>query len=142
MPGSRWLKRVNGSHRTPATAIVVTSLLSVVVCLYAAAWFVVTSISTICVYLAYGIPVLLNLRNRLRRSGEQMTPAVAAWSLGRWSSPINVIAVIWIVIITIVFMLPPNELVLWTMIAVSIVLIAVWMLFARRNFRGPAKVAL
>ena len=34
------------------------------ICLYAAAWFVVTSISTICLYLAYGIPILLNLRNR------------------------------------------------------------------------------
>jgi len=141
MPGSRWLKRVNGTHRTPAVAIIVTSVLSVITCLYAAAWFVVTSISTICLYLAYGIPVLLNLRNRLRGTGEHMTPSVAAWSLGTWSSLINVIAVIWIVIITIVFMLPPNELVLWTMIGVSIVLIAVWMLFARRNFRGPARVA-
>jgi amino acid transporter len=141
MPGSRCLKRVNGTHRTPAVAIVVTSVLSVIICLYAAAWFVVTSISTICLYLAYGIHVLLNLRNRLRGTGEHMTPSIAPWSLGRWSSPINVIAVIWIVIITIVFMLPPNELVLWTMIGVSIVLIAVWMLFARRNFHGPAKAA-
>jgi amino acid transporter len=141
MPGSRWLKQVNGRHRTPATAIVVTSALSVILCLYAAAWFVVTSISTICLYLAYGIPVLLNLRNRLRGTGERMTPSVAAWSLGRWSSLINIVAVIWIVIITIVFMLPPNELVLWTMIAVAILLIAVWLLFARRNFRGPANAA-
>jgi amino acid transporter len=132
---------VNGNHRTPAVAIIVTSVLSVIICLYAAAWFVVTSISTICLYLAYGIPVLLNLRNRLRGTGEHMTPSVAPWSLGPWSSLINVIAIVWIVIITIVFMLPPNELVLWTMIGVAIVLIAVWMLFARRNFRGPAKVA-
>lgn len=141
MPGARWIKQVNGRHRTPATAIVVTSVLSVMICLYAAAWFVVTSISTICLYLAYGIPVLLNLRNRLRGSGERMTPAIAAWSLGGWSSFINLVAVIWIVIITIVFMLPPNELVLWTMIGLAIVLLAVWLLFARRSFQGPANAA-
>lgn len=141
MPGSRWLKRVSGRHRVPATAIVVTSALSVIVCLYAAAWFVVTSISTICLYLAYGIPVLLNLRNRFRGTGEHMTPALAAWSLSRWSSLINTVAVIWIAIITIVFMLPPNELVLWTMLAVALALTAVWALSANRNFRGPANVA-
>jgi amino acid transporter len=140
MPGSRWLKRVSGRHHTPATAIIVTSLLSVLLCVYAAAWFVVTSISTICLYLAYGIPIVLNVRNRLRGSGESMSVTNAPWSLGRWSSIVNVIAIVWIVIITIVFMLPPNELVLWTMIAVALLLVIVWMLAARRTFRGPARV--
>jgi hypothetical protein len=51
------------------------------------------------------------------------------------------VAVLWIVIITIVFMLPPNELVLWTMLAVSVSLTAIWTLFARRHFNGPANVA-
>ena len=34
----------------------------------------------------------------------------------------NVIAVIWIAIITIIFMLPPNELVFWTMLAVALLM--------------------
>ncbi len=134
MPGARWLKRVSGKHRTPAIAILVTSVLSVLICLYAAAWFVVTSISTICLYLAYGIPIALNLRNRLRGRGEFMTPAVAVWNLGRWSPVINSIAIGWIVMITIVFMLPPNELVLWTMLALAIGLAVLWTLSARRRF--------
>jgi amino acid transporter len=135
IPGSRWLARVSGTHRTPAVAIVVTSLLSVIVCLYAAAFFVVTSISTVCLYLAYGIPVLLNLRNRLRGRGEFMTRSRAPWSLGRWSAAINVVAVVWIVFITIVLMLPPNELVLWTMIAFAVVLTVWWIGAERRRFR-------
>jgi amino acid transporter len=134
MPGAKWLKRVSGRHRTPAIAILVTSALSVLICVYAAAWFVVTSISTICLYLAYGIPIYLNLRNRLRGSGESMTPAVAAWSLGRWSPIVNAIAIAWIALITIVFMLPPNELVLWTMIAVAAGLTLLWKLSARSRF--------
>jgi hypothetical protein len=35
-------------------------------------------------------------------------------------------------------MLPPNELVLWTMLAVSVALTAVWPLSERRHFHGPA----
>src|ERR1051326_9499977 len=84
IPGSRWLKRVGGKHHTPFIAIIVTSLLSVAICVYAAAWFVVTSISTICLYLAYGIPILLHLRNRLPR---EETP----WTLGRVAPIVNVV---------------------------------------------------
>ena len=141
IPGSRWLKRVGGKHRTPATAIIVTSLLSVVICVYAAAWFVVTSISTICLYLAYGIPIFLHLRNRIRGKGELMTREIAPWNLGRWSPVLNVIAIVWIAIITIVFMLPPNELVLWTMLAVAILLAVYWQVYAKRTFGGPCPVA-
>ncbi len=130
----------SGRHRTPVTAIVVTSALSVIVRLYAAAWFVVTSISTICLYLAY-IPVVLNLRNRLRDSGERMSPVVA----GMAARPLVIAHQRRRCgldrIITVVFMLPPNGLVLWTMLAVSVALTAVWALFARRHFDGPANVA-
>jgi amino acid transporter len=135
MPGSRWLARVSGTHHTPAVAIVVTALLSVAVCLYAAAFFVVTSISTVCLYLAYGIPVLLNLRNRLRGRGAFMTRSTAPWSLGRWSSAINAVAILWIVFITVVLMLPPNELVLWTMVAFAVALTVWWMGWERWRFR-------
>ena len=141
IPGSRWLKRVGGKHRTPAIAIIVTSLLSVAICVYAAAFAVVTSISTICLYLAYGIPIFLHLRNRIRRKGEVMTREIAPWNLGRWSPVLNVIAIVWIAIITLVFMLPPNELVLWTMLAVAFLLTAYWWIYAKWSFGGPSRLA-
>jgi amino acid transporter len=118
MPGSSFLKRVNGTHRTPVNAIIVTSALSILVCVYAAAFYVVTSISTITLYLAYLIPIALHLRHRLPRD-------MAPWSLGRLGPAINVVAVVWCVFIAIVFMLPPNELVLWTMVALAIALVGV-----------------
>ena len=65
-------------------------------------------------------------------------PAVAAWSLGRWSGWINAVAVVWVIVITVVFVLPPNELVLWTMLAVGVVLVLYWKVVARSSFRGPA----
>ncbi|HEV7239053.1 MAG TPA: amino acid permease [Thermoanaerobaculia bacterium] len=119
MPGAAMLKRVS-TNGTPVNAIVVTSILSVLVCLYAAAFYVVTSISTIALYLAYVIPIFLNLRNRIRGRGEHMTRDLAPWSLGRWGPVINAIAIAWCAFIAIVFMLPPNELVLWTMLAFTL----------------------
>jgi amino acid transporter len=119
MPGSKYLKRVSGRHRTPVWAIVVTSILSVLVCLYAAAFYVVTSISTIALYLAYVIPIFLNVRNRL-------DPSLTPWSLGRFGPVINAIAIVWCAVIAIMFMLPPNELVLWTMLGLAVLLAIYW----------------
>jgi len=133
MPGSSLLKRVSGVHRIPAWAIVVTSILSVLVCLYAAAFNVVTSISTIALYLAYVIPIWLNFRNRLTGRGEWMTRAVAPWSLGRFAPFINGIAIAWVVLITIIFMLPPNQLVFWTMLGLSAFMLTWWFVSARRG---------
>ena len=118
MPGSRRLSRVS-ANGTPVNAIVVTSVLSVLVCVYAAAFYVVTSISTITLYLAYVIPIALNLRNRLPR--EQ-----AVWSLGRFGPAINVLAILWCALITVIFVLPPNELVLWTMLGLGAGLFVYW----------------
>src|SRR5438067_7256723 len=76
MPGARFLKRVHPALRTPVWSIVVTSALAVLITIYAAAYSVVTSISTITLYLAYVIPIWLNWLNwlnRLRRRGEYAT---------------------------------------------------------------------
>jgi amino acid transporter len=122
-------------------AIVITSVLSVLISLYAAAFTVLTSISTITLYLAYGIPIYLNLRNRARRRGEFTTSATAAWSLGRWGPAIAFVALLWVAVITVIFSLPPNELVLWTMLALAVVLVAYWIGNARARFRGPRSPA-
>ena len=138
MPGSRWIAKVNPRTGAPVTAILVTSGLCVFVSLYAAAFTVLTSASTITLYLAYGIPIALNLRNRLRSCGEHTTPETAPWNLKRRATPINVLAIAWILFITIVFILPPNELVLWTMLLLAVTLATYWLASARRRFRGPA----
>jgi len=51
-----------------------------------------------------------------------MTSDIARWSLGRWSATINTAAIPWVIVITVVFVLPPNELVLWTMLVVGLLL--------------------
>ena len=137
MPGSRFLKRVSGHRHTPVWSIAITSVIAVLICCYAAAFYVVTSISTIALYLAYVIPIYLNARNRRRRSGEWMTKDVAPWSLGAWAPLVNAIAIAWAIFIAIVFMLPPNELVLWTMVALTLFLALYWIASMRHRFVGP-----
>jgi amino acid transporter len=134
IPGSKYLKQIHPTRRTPTHAIIVTSILTVVACLWAAAFFVITSISTIVLYLAYVIPIILNFRNRRRKEGEWVTPETAPWNLGKWSPLINIIAIIWTALITIIFSIPPNELVLWTMLLLAAVLAIYWFVFARHHF--------
>jgi amino acid transporter len=142
MPGSRWIATVNTRTGAPVAAILATSALAVLVSLYAAAFTVLTSASTITLYLAYGIPIYLNLRNRLFRRGEFATRETAPWSLGRKATFINVVAVAWVLFIAIVFALPPNELVLWTTLLFSLFLAVYWRAYARRLFRGPPRQVL
>jgi amino acid transporter len=137
MPGAATIKRVSARTGAPVPAILLTSALSVLICVYAAAYSVVTSISTITLYLAYGIPIFLNLRARRRGDAHAATGTTAPWNLGRWGKAVNAIALAWIALIVIVFSLPPNELVLWTMLLVSALLLVGWRLRARHGFRGP-----
>jgi amino acid transporter len=137
MPGHRLIRRIHPRWRTPVWAIVVTSALAVAICCYSAAYFVVTSISTIALYLAYAVPVYLNWRNRRRDTGEHTVRAGAVWTLGRWGPAVNLITLAWTAVITVLFVLPPNELVLWTMLGVGAGLALYWSLAARRRFTGP-----
>jgi amino acid transporter len=139
MPGSRWIKRVNPRYRTPVWSILITSALAVLICFYAAAYSVVTSISTIALYLAYAIPIYLNWRNKRWRHGEYTTPETSPWNLGPWGTPVNVIAIVWTAFITVIFSIPPNELVMWSMLLLAAVMLVYWKLRARWNFHGPTK---
>ncbi len=137
MPGARLIKQVHPKYHTPIWAIVISSLFSVVICLYAAAYTLITSISTIALYIAYILPVFLNWRNKLRRKGEFTTPQTAPWNLGKWGATINFIAIAWVVLISIMFSIPPNELVLWTMLIMLVKLGLYWQFWAKKRFTGP-----
>lgn len=83
MRASGLIKQVSPTSRTPVYSTIITSVLAVLICLYAAAFYVVTSIGTITLYLAYMFPIYLNWRNKRRGQGEFTTPETAPWSLGK-----------------------------------------------------------
>ena len=137
MPGHRWIRQIHPKWRTPVNSIVITCSLAVVMLLWAGAYFVVTAICVIMLYWAYGIPIFLNLRNKVRQRGEHTTAESAPWNLRRWGIPLNVISVVWIGIISVFLVLPPNELVLWTTVLICIFMFLYWQIDVRKRFSGP-----
>lgn len=103
IPGSRLWAKVNPRTGTPTNSIWLCVVLSIVLAAPAlfniTAYLAVTSIAVIGLYIAYVTPVLL------RRLDRGFVPGV--WHLGRWSTVIGWIAVVWVVFIVILFVLPP-----------------------------------
>jgi amino acid transporter len=123
--------------RTPVNSILVTCALAVLMLLWSGAYYVVTAICVVMLYWAYGIPIFLNVRNKLRRRGEYTTPETAPWNLKKFGIPLNLISVLWIAVISTFLVLPPNELVLWTAVLICVFMLAYWHLDVKKRFTGP-----
>ncbi|MEU8231821.1 amino acid permease [Actinoplanes sp. NPDC048967] len=141
LPGSRLWKKVNPRTGTPTNSIWLCVTLSTLLVLpslwnttaYAAA----TSIAVIGLYIAYVGPVLLRRRNPDFRNGP--------WHLGRWSAVVGWIAIVWVVVICVLFILPVAGPISaanfnYTIVAVVVVLGGAtvwWFASARKWFTGP-----
>jgi uncharacterized BrkB/YihY/UPF0761 family membrane protein len=99
----------------------------------------VTGISTIGLYLSYGAPLLL--KQRAIRRGTWTYRADGPWSLGRWSGPIRVTAIAWIAFITVLFVLPPNDLTGWIFGGTFAALVVWYLAAVRGRFHGPVPQA-
>lgn len=140
-PGSTLVSVVSPRWGTPANAIVVTSALAFIVTVYSAAYSVVTSMSTAALYLAYAIPIFLNLRNRRRGRGEFTTQESAPWNLGRLGPLVNLIALAWVAFITVLFSIPPNELAGLTLMTLGLALFCYWNFSQKSRFAGPRRAS-
>ena len=142
LPGSGFWHRVNKRTRTPTNAIWLAAVGALILGLpylwNPTAYAAVTSIATIGLYIAYVTPTFLRLR---RGDSFKRGP----WHLGRWSYVVGWIAVVWVVIITILFMLPQVGPITFTTFnyAVFAVLAVIgfagiyWLVSARHWFKGP-----
>ncbi len=103
IPGSNFWHRINPRTRTPTNSIWLAAvgafILGVPYLWSPVAYFAITSIAVIGLYVAYIAPVYLRLR-----AGDRFQPG--PWTLGRWSRPIGIVATIWVVFIVVLFMLP------------------------------------
>lgn len=95
----------------------------------------VVGISTIGLYLSYGIPLLLKVR--AIRQGLWSARANGPWSLGNWSVPVNLTALAWIAFITVLFVLPPNTLTGWIFGGTLAALVVLYFVAVRGRFQGP-----
>src|SRR5271170_8334367 len=142
LPGSQIWHKVNKRTRTPTNAIWLAAAGALILGLpylwNDAAYAAVTSIATIGLYIAYVSPTYLRLRQ-----GANFNRG--PWHLGRWSYPIGIIACIWVVFITILFMLPTASPIHWSNFNYTIVAVLAvigfagiyWLVSAKNWFTGP-----
>ena len=139
VPASGWLRKVSHRYRTPANAI-----LGIVVFSYiltnaafifggATAIAIVTAISTIALYWAYGVPIFLGV------FGKQEWRDHAVWKLGRFSKPIAIVAIAWIAVISVLFLWPTSgNAFTWLAYIVFLgFLLVYYFAWARKRFKGP-----
>src|SRR5262245_19877487 len=157
LPVSGLWKRVSHKHSTPVYTIwlcVVAAFLAVMYAVvtslrfdqqrlyfdesaYSNNYAIVTSISTIGLYLSYILPVYLSWRAKGKAGETERGP----WHLGKYSGAINSVAILWVVFLSVILSLP-DKMRAGKSIAAVTVLLALWYgLRERRRFKGPSWAA-
>jgi amino acid transporter len=142
VPGSKFWHRINKRSRTPTNAIWLAAVGAFILALpdlfNTTSYGAVISIAVIGLYIAYVTPVYLRWR-----AGDSFQRG--PWHLGKWSKPIDVIAVLWVAFITVLFCLPTvwpitRDNFNYTIVAVGAVFLfatGYWMFSAKNWFTGP-----
>lgn len=146
LPFSRIWHTVSPRTRTPVAAVWLAALsalaLGLPYLINYTAYAAVTSIAVIGLYVAYVIPTLLRVR---KGDAFERGP----WHLGRWSIVIGVTSVVWVGVITVLFMLPQVSPVTWKSFNYApVAVLAVlgfaaiwWQASARHWFLDPDRAA-
>ena len=154
MPGWWLFRRIN-SKRVPLYAVIAVSVVSLIITIPAYfgtktgvpwAYFAITSICTVGLYLAYIIPVYLRLRH-----GDRFEPG--PWTLGRHYKWINIGAIAFVVLVvyaldgpTTVVGAPWNSGFTWTAFNYSPLVLVIgllvgvwWWVDAKNRYHGPVR---
>ncbi|WP_395805538.1 amino acid permease [Archangium minus] len=139
LPASPLLARVSPRFRSPHVAIWVSVAAAFVVAIWSGAYAAMVALSTLALYASYALPVLVGLIARRNGTWTHRGP----WDLGRFSTPVNVVALCWCAVVMVLFILPPNELAGYTFAGALALLTVYWVAFQRHTFVGPklARVA-
>jgi len=133
LPASAVWMRVSRKHLTPAPAIWLSAVVAFVATISSGTYAVVTSIGVIGLYFSYIVPVYLAWRAR----GSAAETPRGPWHLGRFGSAINLVAILWVVFITMILAIPDNSRAGKTMAVLTVLLSAWYLLAERHRFRGP-----
>ncbi|TFK38346.1 APC amino acid permease [Crucibulum laeve] len=144
IPGHKFLSKVSPRWKSPIRTVWLACTLSFILGLpslgSSVAFSAATSIATIGLYISYGIPIALRVVYR-----DQFVRG--PFHLGAFSYPVAITAVAWIMLISIVFILPQvnpvdSQTFNYAIVAVGIVItysVGFWLLSARKWFTGPVK---
>ena len=134
LPGAHFFRKIDTRHGTPAAAIWATVVMGLIAMAWTGAVPIVTSLSTVALYVGYIIPVILGYR--ARRAGSDWT-STAVWTLGRHGPWVNIVAIVYTVAIVIILSMPPNELAGKTFLGLLAGLGVLYYAIVRPRFAGP-----
>ncbi len=133
LPASKWLKHVSHQHRTPGAAIWTSGALAFAATLYGDAFLVLATGCAVFLYISYVMPTAAGIF----AEGKTWTKK-GPFSLGVWSKPIAIAAVVGGSILVWVGMQPPNEKVMYLTLGLLLILAIYWWALGERNrFKGP-----
>jgi amino acid transporter len=133
LPWSKGLATISPKHRTPSNAIWTLAVLAMGLVISVSLYSAVVSVATLGLYCSYGLPIAARLFARAKGRDRVRGP----WQLGGFSTINAAIALGWIFFIVVVFVLPPNDAAGRALGGVFVFLVVVWLLVARRRFKGP-----
>jgi amino acid transporter len=103
LPGSSWIKKLS-KNRMPVNAAIVVLVVAIVmeasIIASTVAFTALTATATISTNLSYVFPIVARHMNKGKKFKR------GHWSLGKYSKPIGVIAVAWVLFLFVVLMLP------------------------------------
>jgi amino acid transporter len=133
LPFSHFWSRISKAHKTPSPAIWGLATFALLLALSVKLASAVMSIAVIALYISYGLPIVARLWARTRGRDRTRGP----WHLGRFSHLVSIVAVAWILLISVIFVLPPNNQAAWVMGGCFALMIVIWFVIVRKNFKGP-----
>jgi amino acid transporter len=137
IPPKNGLVRVSRTSKSPYVVIIVVSVIAILFTLIAKVEAIITSVSSVAIYLGYGLVIIAGLINR---RGLQNPPGT--FNLNRWQKPVSIAALVWLVIAIIALTLPaPTHNAAYTFVGVAVVGVAWYLLYVRRLPQGLAAVA-
>jgi len=155
VPGHGLWRKLN-AERVPTWSVLFITVFALVITIPAikgnhigtpVAFLAVTAITTIALYIAYTIPVFLRWR-----MGDRFQPG--SWTLGAKYKWVNLIAIVWVGICCIIFILPFTPTAVpwnsgfsWSafnyaplvMLVVFLAVELYWQVYAKHHFKGPVR---
>jgi len=133
MPLHRIWANVSSRFKTPVEAIWLSVFAAFALGLYGGLYTVIVSISTIGLYVSYALPIYLGWRARRSGHWKERGP----WNLGWHSTWINLVSLVWVAVMCVLFVIPPNELTGYTMAGLTVALFILYFGFIRARYAGP-----
>lgn len=143
IPGHHLWRQVHKGLDVPMLAVLLSTIIDCLLALIylgsSAAFNSFTGVATICLSASYGLPILVSVVR-----GRNMVQD-APFSLGNFGYTINIVAVVWIVLATVLFCMPTalpvsaSSMNYASVVFTFFALVSViwYFVYARKHFRGP-----